>query len=112
MIKGEKMVDKNKMSFDFDDTLSTKRGQETAKRYMDEGYTIYIITARNRSQSESVYKVADELGIPHSRVYFTSGTDKWHLIKRLGIGIHYDNNAEQIRLINENTECEGRLFRS
>lgn len=105
-------VDKNKMSFDFDDTLSTSRGQALAKRYMDEGYTIYIITARNRSQSESVYKVADELGIPHSRVYFTAGTDKWHVIKRLVIGIHYDNNSEQIRLINENTECEGRLFRS
>lgn len=106
------MADKSKISFDFDDTLSTAKGQALAKRFIDEGMIVYIVTARNRTQSVYVYAVADELGIPHSRVYFTAGADKWHVIKRLGIGIHYDNNAEQVRLINENTDAEGRLFRS
>jgi hypothetical protein len=104
-------VDKNKISFDFDDTLSTDKGQAMAKRFIENGMTVYIVTARNRTQSVSVYKIADELGIPHSRVYFTAGSDKWHVIKRLDIGIHYDNNAEQVRLINENTDAEGRLFK-
>jgi len=105
------MADKSKISFDFDDTLSTDRGQMLAARFIDEGMTVYIITARNRSQSESVYEVADELGIPHSRIYFTNGSDKWATVRRLDIGIHYDNNPEQIKLINENTDAEGRLFR-
>lgn len=104
------MVDKNKISFDFDDTLSTEKGQEIAKRFIDEGKTVYIITARQRRMSGSVYEVADKLGIPHTRIYFTNGADKWETIKRLGIGIHYDNNQEQIDKINENTDCEGRLF--
>ena len=106
------MAYSNKMSFDFDDTLSTSRGQELAKKYIDEGYEVYIITARQRQDSKAVYEVADELGIPHIRIFFTNGKDKWNTIERLNIGIHYDNNPEQIRLINENTDCEGRLFRS
>lgn len=104
------MADKNKISFDFDDTLSTARGQALAKRFIDEGKTVYIITARQRRMSAGVYEVADELGIPHTRIYFTNGADKWETIKRLGIGIHYDNNKEQIDKINQNTDCEGRLF--
>jgi uncharacterized HAD superfamily protein len=104
------MADKNKISFDFDDTLSTAKGQTLAKQFIDEGKTVYIITARQRRMSEGVYEIADELGIPHTRIYFTNGADKWETIKRLGIGIHYDNNKEQIDKINANTECEGRLF--
>ena len=104
------MADKNKISFDFDDTLSTAKGQALAKQFIDEGKTVYIITARQRRMSEGVYEIADELGIPHTRIYFTNGADKWETIKRLGIGIHYDNNKEQIDKINANTECDGRLF--
>lgn len=104
------MADKNKISFDFDDTLSTSKGQALAKQFIDEGKTVYIITARQRRMSEGVYEIADELGIPHTRIYFTNGADKWETIKRLGIGIHYDNNKEQIDKINANTECDGRLF--
>jgi uncharacterized HAD superfamily protein len=104
------MADKNKISFDFDDTLSTSKGQEMAQKFIDEGFNVYIVTARNASDSEAVYRIADKIGIPHSRIYFTGGKDKWPVIKRLNIGIHYDNNAEQIKKINENTEAEGRLF--
>lgn len=106
------MADKNKISFDFDGTLSTKKGQEMATKFIDEGMTVYIVTARNASESEAVYMIADKVGIPHSRIYFTGGKDKWPVIKRLNIGIHYDNNAEQVKLINENTDSEGRLFQS
>jgi hypothetical protein len=104
------IADSKKVSFDFDDTLSTAKGQDIALLLKSEGKTIYIITRRQQSMSSEVYKVADKLGIPHSRVYFTNGKMKWEIIKRLNIGTHYDNNQDEIDLINKNTQCKGIKF--
>ena len=100
----------NKVSFDFDDTLSTQRGQDIAKRLMDSGKTVYIITRRQAGSALEVYKVAKELGIPQSRVYFTNGSLKWETIKRLEIGTHYDNNQNEIDKIRENTDTKAIKF--
>lgn len=100
----------NKVSFDFDDTLSTKRGQDIAKRLISEGKTVYIVTRRQETASEEVYKVADELGIPKSRVYFTNGALKWETIKILGIDTHYDNNENEVNKIRENTDAKAIKF--
>jgi len=108
--KGEYAAEANKVSFDFDDTLSTKRGQTLAKRLITQGKDVYIITRRQESASSEVYKVADELGIPKSKVYFTNGKMKWETIKRLGIDIHYDNNQQEIDLIDKNTNAVGIKF--
>lgn len=99
--------DSNKISFDFDGTLSETRYQQLCKKLKDDGKTIYIVTRRQSSDSAEVYKVADELGIPHSRVYFTNGHLKWETIKRLGIGKHYDNNQHEVDMINQNTDAQG-----
>lgn len=107
---GEFVVDSRKVSFDFDDTLSTQKGQDIALRLKREGKTLYIITRRQSSMSSEVFKVADKIGIPHSRVYFTNGKMKWETIKRLNIGIHYDNNQDEIDLINKNTQCRAIKF--
>jgi hypothetical protein len=100
----------NKVSFDFDDTLSTQRGQDIAKRLMNDNKTVYIITRRQESDSKEVYKVADELGIPRSRVYFTNGSLKWETVKRLEIGTHYDNNQNEVDKIRENTDAKAIKF--
>lgn len=100
----------NKVSFDFDDTLSTQRGQDIAKRLMNDGKTVYIVTRRQERDSKEVYKVADELGIPRSRVYFTNGHLKWETIKRLEIGTHYDNNQNEVDKIRENTDAKAIKF--
>ena len=107
---GSLAADGNKVSFDFDDTLSTKRGQDIAKRLISEGKTVYIVTRRQETASEEVYKVADELGIPKSRVYFTNGELKWKTIKRLGIDTHYDNNENEVNKIRENTDAKAIKF--
>ena len=36
----------SKISFDYDDVLSTEKGKELAKRKMSDGNTVYIISAR------------------------------------------------------------------
>lgn len=104
-----KALDENKVSFDFDDTLSIERWQNKAMMLKEEGKTVYIVTRRQEEDSKAVYEVADKVGIPRNRVYFTNGKMKWETIKRLGIGTHYDNNPDEIRLIRENTEAKGIL---
>jgi hypothetical protein len=54
--------------------------------------------------------VADELRIPRSNVYFTNGKMKWEKISVLNIGTHYDNNQQEIDIINRNTESNGIRF--
>lgn len=84
-----------KISFDFDDTLNTKRGKELAQKEIDKGNELYIISAR--SNKEAMYNVADQLGIPHSRIYATgSNKAKIEKIRELGIERHIDNNSEVI----------------
>ena len=90
------------VSIDFDDTLSTKEGQDMAKGLLDKGIELHIVTRRNQDDSGEVYKVADELGIPHDKIHFTNGELKWKTIKALGITKHIDNNQKEIDAIKEN----------
>lgn len=84
-----------KISFDFDDTLNTERGKELAKKKISEGYSVYIISARDNA--EGMFKIADELGVPHSRVFATgSNRNKVEKVKQLGIETHYDNNQDVV----------------
>lgn len=110
LASGEFLADKNKVSIDFDDTLSTPQGQALAKRLIIEGKQVHIVTRRQSTASKEVYAVADRLGIPHSRIHFTNGKMKWETVKRLGIGTHYDNNQKEIDLINKNTDTKGIKF--
>ena len=88
-----------KVSFDYDETLSTERGKELAKRKIDEGYTVYIISARQ--EASAMYGTADNLGIPHSRVYATgSNKAKIEKVKELNIDTHYDNNQDVVNALN------------
>ena len=86
----------DKVSIDYDDTLSTSRGKDLAKKLIAEGKTIYIISAR--SELTEMLQTATELGIPESRVYATgSNKAKVEKIKELGISKHYDNNADVVK---------------
>jgi hypothetical protein len=91
-----------KVSMDYDDTLSTERGKELAKKMLREGKDVSIITRRQADQMEEVYNTADELGIPRDKVHATDGKLKWETIKKLGIERHIDNNEDEIKAINEN----------
>lgn len=83
----------SKISFDYDDTLSTARGKELAKNQQG---TLYIISARH--DKVGMVETAKSLGIPLSRVYATgSNKAKIAKIKELGIDKHYDNNPDVIK---------------
>lgn len=91
-----------KVSMDYDDTLSTDRGKELAKKLLKEGQDVSIITRRQSDQLQEVYKTAEELGIPRDKVHATNGKLKWETIKKLGIEKHIDNNEKELQAINEN----------
>lgn len=86
----------DKISFDFDGTLNTNKGKELAKRLSESGAQLYIISARDNKAG--MYEVADELNIPHFRIYaLGSNNVKVFKIKDLGIKTHYDNNTDVIK---------------
>ena len=86
----------SKVSFDYDDTLSTSKGKELAKKEIELGNTVYIISAR--SDKNAMLGVAKDLGIPEGRVYATgSNKAKVEKVKELGIQKHYDNNSDVIK---------------
>ena len=91
-----------KVSIDYDDTLSTDRGKELAKRLLKEGKDVSIITRRQSDQLDEVKKVADELGISRDKVHATDGKLKWETIKKLGIEKHIDNNSKELEAIAKN----------
>ena len=103
---------KMRVSFDYDETLSTAQGQQLAKRHLSLGDEVYIVTARQQGNGAIVYDMAQKLGIPKQNVYFTGGRDKWQTLKRLRIEQHYDNNREQIDLIKEFTDINAVKFRT
>ena len=91
----EKFYKGEKVSFDFDDTLSTARGYGLALHEKFLGAELYIISARR--DKAPMLKVADKLGIPHDRVFATgSNLNKIQKIKELNINRHFDNNEEVI----------------
>ena len=99
-----------RISYDFDDTLSTSKGQEMAINDIKKGNEVLILTARNERDNEEVFKVADRIGIKRSNIHFTNGKDKWSFVIRLKIDKHIDNNKEQVDKINKLTNAEGVLF--
>ena len=90
------------VSMDYDDTLSTDRGKKIAKQLISKGVDLHIITRRQETAGDAVYKTAEELSIPRNKVHFTNGKLKWETIKRLGISKHYDNNPDELKAIKEN----------
>lgn len=87
-----------KISFDFDGTLSTKRGYEKAKQLINEGAEVYIISARQ--DKDGMLTKANELGIPVGRIYaMGSNQAKIQKVKELGIVTHYDNNIDVVRAL-------------
>jgi hypothetical protein len=84
-----------KVSFDYDDTLTTKKGLDLLRKELDDKNTIYIISARQRKST--MLPLALKYNIPSNRVFATgSNQNKVDKLKELGIDRHYDNSQEVI----------------
>lgn len=86
-----------KVSIDYDDTLSTARGKELAAKLMNEGKDVYIVTRRQSSGlNNDIERDAETLGIPVSKIIYTNGKLKANTLESLGIKTHYDNNQNEL----------------
>jgi len=98
-----------KVSYDYDGVLSTDAGKEKAKRDIEAGNVVYIISARD--SVDGMLGVAEALGISKGRVYATgSNKAKVEKIKELGIEIHNDNNPDVIDAVNALPTARGTKF--
>lgn len=91
----EELLADTRISFDFDGTLNTTQGMAKLREAQNSGYRIYIISARDFS--DSLLSFAETYGIDKNNIYATgSNTNKVAKIKQLRITTHYDNNPEVI----------------
>lgn len=92
-----KLNTNNRISFDYDGTLSTKKGTKLAKELITNNI-LYIISARN--SKIGMTDKAREIGIPFSNIYATGSNEaKIAKIKELKIQTHYDNNNDVLNAL-------------
>jgi len=88
-------MDASKVSFDFDDTLTTPAGLNELEYQQRLGKTIYIISARR--EKIGMVQFANEHNIPSDRVFATgSNSAKIQKVRDLNIGTHFDNNSDVV----------------
>jgi len=99
----------NKISFDFDDTLSRKEIQNYAKELSERGYEIWICTTRytpeETGNQQDILEVAQALNIPRERMIFTEWRDKYPYLE--GFILHLDDDFEELDMLNKNTKVIG-----
>ena len=96
----EEKLATEKISFDYDDTLTTAKGMRLAMQYIEQGVDVYIISARG--EKDGMLNRANRIGISESRIYATgSKKAKVEKVKELGITAHYDNNTDVIKELGE-----------
>jgi len=109
-LMGQKLVQMEKVSFDFDGTLSQDKIKKIAEEKIANGDEVYIIT--KRAEDDYVKGIAKELGIKASNVIFTNHKPKWSFIKDLGINKHYDNVEKEGKEIEDKTKAKVEIVSS
>lgn len=95
-----------KISFDYDDTLTEKAMQDLTKKLIESGTDVYVISARR--DVDGMLDLTKELGITDDHVYaMGSNPAKIEKIKELSITLHYDNNPDVIKKLGST----GKLFK-
>ena len=88
-----------KVSFDWDGTLSTGEGKEMLEKELRMGNEIHIITSRSRLPDELI-SLSNKYRIPARNLYSVgSNLKKVELVQKLGIKRHYDDNPEVRRML-------------
>ena len=109
-LMGQKLVQMEKVSFDFDGTLSQDKIKKIAEEKIANGDEVYIIT--KRAEDDYVKGIAKELGIKASNVIFTNHKPKWSFIKDFGIDKHYDNVEKEGKEIEDKTKAKVEIVSS
>lgn len=93
------------ISFDFDNTLDRPEIQAIAKKLAVKN-TLWIITRRFPDEWLEVWKVAEKLGVPLTKIVFTAGRWKYLKIRTMNIDIHFDDKEDECNMINKWTKTK------
>jgi len=84
----------DKVSFDWDGTLTTSNGKRSLETEINRGSTIYIISARSLRNPEMM-ELARKYNINPERIFTVgSNPEKIKKVRSLGIDRHYDDNIQ------------------
>lgn len=114
----------NRVSFDFDSTLSLPHVQDFATSLINQDYDVWVITSRLPDGSDPQYKqhgmwvpidnsdlfeVTDRLGIKREHIIFTSHQLKSEVINERGLDFifHLDDDWVELNHINRETSTIG-----
>ena len=117
---------KEKVSFDFDFTLSRKDVQIFAKELVKEGHEVWIVTSRYSNErakefndlrwlrvfewNKDLFKIADECGIKKEHIKFTNMESKSVFLKNKGFVFHLDDDDIELMEIDENLDGCTSIF--
>jgi hypothetical protein len=112
-----------KVSFDFDDTLEYESVQNYAKKLMENGIEVHIVTSRYENSDDylpviwpnghnDMFNIAKKLGIKTENIHFTNFTDKWQFFKDNPDFIWHldDNNTETYLISGHDLKTKAVLF--
>jgi hypothetical protein len=109
---------KLKISFDYDGVFSSVRYRNLAKWYLQQGFDVYITTARFKTDKENnkfypgfdftpnsiIFEQAKQVGIPKNNIRFCGHTAKAKFLENFQM--HYDDQNAQIHAIDaSNINC-------
>lgn len=115
---------KGKVSIDFDSTLDRKDVQRFAKKLIDDGYEVWIVTSRlstehakanldqwttNRVEKSNLklFRVADNLGIKREHIHFTNTQFKIEFLEGKNFIFHLDDDSEELlEIMSSKDKCE------
>lgn len=115
---------KGKVSIDFDSTLDRKDVQRFAKKLINDGYEVWIVTSRlstehakanldqwttNRVEKSNLklFRVADNLGIKREHIHFTNTQFKIEFLEGKNFIFHLDDDSEELlEIMSSKDKCE------
>lgn len=119
-MESKRILNKTKVSFDFDGTLAEKHVQEYARELIERGFEVWIVTSRFGDDTkykkffqtttnvdlvnDDLWDVAKKLNIPKERIHFTDMEDKWRFLKDKNFAWHLDDDWVENRLILNNAK--------
>lgn len=104
-----------KVSFDFDGTLEQAYVQEYAKKLIERGIEVWVVTTRwdenhkhkypMNATLDDLWEVVDRLGIPKHHVRFTCMEWKATYLKGTSFVWHLDDNDQEFSICKRTEGC-------
>lgn len=89
------------ISFDFDGVLAEYKMQQLAKKFINSGMDVWVITSRKEGDfNKDLVKVLDKIRLPIQKVVFTNKMEKHTFVAALNCDLHIDDSQYECDIIN------------